>query len=199
MGLNKSRNVVFRLAGLFMLDAFGGGFIGQSLLAYWFHLKFGADPAVIGGVFFGVNLAFAVSSLAAARLAERIGLVNTMVWTHLPSNMLLLFVPLMPSMPLAAGLLIVRSMISNMDVPTRQSYLMAIVDEDERSAAAGVTSIARVAASSVAPSIAGSLLGLGWLGAPFWVAGVLKGGYDLILWRAFRAIKPPEEQAQGAP
>jgi MFS family permease len=194
MGLDRSRTVVLRLAGLFMLDSFGGGFIGQSLLAYWFHLRFGIDPATIGGVFFGLNLAFAASSLVAARLAERIGLVNTMVWTHLPSNILLLFVPLMPSLPLAAGLMIVRSMISNMDVPTRQSYLMAIVDPEERSAAAGVTSIARVAGSSVAPSIAGALLGLGWLGAPFWIAGVLKAGYDLILWRAFRAVRPPEEQ-----
>ncbi len=139
LGLGRSRGIVTRLSALFALDAFGGGFVPQSLMAYWFHLRFGVEPAVLGAVFFGANLLAAVSSLSAARIAARIGLINTMVFTHLPSNVLLILVPLMPTLPLAVACLLLRYTLSQMDVPTRQSYVMAVVEPGERSAAAGVT------------------------------------------------------------
>ncbi|HEX5692370.1 MAG TPA: hypothetical protein VFX76_20280, partial [Roseiflexaceae bacterium] len=135
-----------------------------------------------------------LSALAAARVARRIGLVNTMVWTHIPSNVLLMLVPLMPSLPLAIGVLLARFSISQMDVPTRQSYIMAVVAPDERSAAAGFTTIVRTLASAASPAISGALLGASFLSAPFFLAGALKIIYDLALWRSFRAIRPPEEQ-----
>lgn len=194
LGLTRSRGRVLGLSGLFALDAFAGGFIVQSLLAYWFHLRFGADAATLGTLFFGANLLAGVSSLLAARIAERIGLVNTMVFTHLPSNLLLMLVPLMPTLPLAAGLLLLRFSISQMDVPTRQSYTMAIVTPEERSAAAGVTGTARTVGASLAPGLAGLLLAQPTLmGAPLLIAGGLKVVYDLALLAAFRRIRPPEE------
>ena len=134
---------MLRLSVLFSIDAFGGGFIPQSLMAYWFHVQFGVEPAVLGAIFFGANLLAAVSSLSAARIAARFGLINTMVFTHLPSNILLILVPLMPTLPLAILVLLLRYSLSQMDVPTRQSYVMAVVEPDERSAAAGVTGVAR--------------------------------------------------------
>ena len=193
LGLHRSRAIVFRLARLFMVDAFAGGLVVQSLMAYWFHLRFGVDPGVLGGIFFGANILAGVSALVAARLAARFGLINTMVWTHIPSNVLLILVPLMPTLPLAIAVLLARFSISQMDVPTRQSYTMAVVAPDERSAAAGLTTITRTAAVAVAPSITGVLLGLGWWSAPFILAGGLKIAYDLALWRSFRALPPPEE------
>jgi MFS family permease len=165
----------------------------QSLIAYWFVVRFGADPALLGAIFFGANLLAGFSALAAARLAARIGLLNTMVWTHVPSNLLLMLVPLMPSLAWAIGLLLLRFSISQMDVPTRQSYLAAVVDPNERAAAAGVTTTARTAASALAPLLAGALFGAGMLSAPFVIAGGLKILYDLALYRAFRSLKPPEE------
>lgn len=195
LGLERSRGLVLHLAGLFALDAFAGGLIVQSLMAYWFSVRFGADPAQLGAIFFGANLFAGLSALAAARIATRVGLLNTMVWTHLPSNVLLMCIPLMPTLPLAIALLLARSSISQMDLPTRQSYLAAVVDPNERAAAAGVTTTARTAASATAPLVSGALLGLGALAAPFLLAGALKIVYDLALYRAFRGIKPPEEQA----
>jgi len=153
-GLHRSRGIVVRLAALFSLDAFGGGLVTQSLLAYWFHVRFGADPALLGAIFFGANILAAVSALSAARLAARIGLINTMVFTHLPSNVLLLLVPFMPNLPLAILVLLARFSISQMDVPTRQSYTIAVVDPDERSAAAGVTGIARTTGAALSPLVA---------------------------------------------
>jgi MFS family permease len=196
-GLHRSRGVVFRLAGLFVVDSFAGALVLQSLIAYWFYLKFGVSPAVLGAIFFGTNLFAAGSALAAARVARRIGLVNTMVFTHLPSNVFLALVPLMPSLPLAIAMLLLRSSISQMDVPTRQSYVMAVVDQDERSAASGVTIIARTFGSAFAPVLTGALLSASLLSAPFFLSGGLKVAYDLSLWRSFRAIKPPEEQARS--
>ncbi len=194
LGLHRSRRTVFRLAGLFSLDAFGGGFVIQSIVAYWFHLRFGVEPAALGGIFFGANLLAGLSSLLAARLAARIGLINTMVFTHLPSNILLILVPLMPTLPLAVAVLFVRFSISQMDVPTRQSYTIAVVDPDERSAAAGLTGIARTTGAAVSPVIAGALLGNPLLASvPFFLAGSLKIIYDLLLFVSFRALKPPEE------
>jgi MFS family permease len=193
-GLHRSRAIVLQLSGLFMLDAFAGGLVVQSLLAYWFNVRFGADPAVLGAIFFGANLFAGLSALAAARVAARIGLLNTMVWTHIPSNVLLMLVPLMPTLPLAIAVLLARFSISQMDVPTRQSYIVAVVDPDERSAATGVTTTARTTAAACAPFVSGALLGAAWLVAPFLIAGGLKIAYDLLLYRSFRALKPPEER-----
>ncbi len=193
-GLHRSRNVVLRLSGLFMLDAFAGGLVVQSLIAYWFHLRFGVEPALLGGIFFGANILAGFSALVAARVAARFGLINTMVWTHIPSNVLLMIVPLMPNLPLAIIVLLARFSISQMDVPTRQSYTMAVVDPDERSAAAGITTVARTAASALAPVLTGTLIGMSLLGAPFILSGGLKIVYDLALYRSFRAVKPPEER-----
>jgi MFS family permease len=195
-GLHRSRGVVFKLSALFALDAFGGGFIIQSIVAYWFYVRFGVEPAVLGSIFFGANILAGISALAAAKLADRIGLINTMVFTHIPSNILLVLVPLMPNLPLAITILWLRTSISQMDVPTRQSYTMAVVSPDERSAAAGVTAIARSIGASVTPSLAGVLLSNAMLlSMPFFLAGGLKIVYDLALYRSFRALKPPEERA----
>ena len=140
-----------KLSALFALDAFGGGFVIQSFAAYWFHLRFGVDPAMLGAIFFGANLLAGVSALLASRLAARFGLFNTMVFTHLPSNVLLILVPLMPTLPLAIAVLLLRFSISQMDVPTRQAYLMAVVRPDERSAAAGITGVARTIGAAISP------------------------------------------------
>ncbi len=194
IGLHRSRGIVLRLSALFALDAFAGGFIVQSLIAYWFQVRFGVEPAVLGGIFFGANILAGISALSAARIAALIGLINTMVVTHIPSNVLLILVPLMPNLPLAIIVLFARFSISQMDVPTRQSYTMAVVDPDERSAASGVTTIARSLGAAVAPSLAGILLGGPLLSAPFFIAGGLKIVYDLALYRSFRAMKAPEEK-----
>jgi MFS family permease len=193
-GLHRSRGTVARLSALFALDAFGGGFVIQGLLAYWFHLRFGVDAAALGGIFFGANVLAGVSALLADRIAARIGLIRTMVFTHVPSNLLLMLVPLMPTLGSAVALLLVRYSISQMDVPARQSYTMAVVDPDERSAASGVTTIARSVGALVSPALSGALLAVpALIGAPFLLAGGLKIAYDLLLYRAFRDHRPPEE------
>lgn len=193
-GLNRSRKVVYRLSLLFMLDAFAGGFVVQSLVALWFNRRYGVDPAVIGSIYLGANLFAGLSALAAARVAARFGLVNTMVFTHMPSNILLILVPLMPNLPLAIVVLLARFSISQMDVPTRQSYTVAVVDPEERSAANGVTSLARTTAAALSPGFTGALFNMGWLSAPFLIAGGLKLLYDGLLYRMFITVKPPEEQ-----
>lgn len=191
-GLHRSRGVVVRLSALFAVDAFAGGFVIQSLLAYWFYLRFGVSEAVLGSVFFIANLLAGLSALLASRLAARFGLINTMVFTHLPSNILLCLVPFMPSLPWALAVLLVRFTISQMDVPTRQSYTMAVVDPDERSAASGVTTIARSLGAALSPALSGALLATS-LHAPFLLAGTLKIIYDVLLYRSFKALKPGEE------
>ncbi|HEV8546059.1 MAG TPA: MFS transporter [Candidatus Limnocylindrales bacterium] len=197
LGLGRSKGIVARLSALFALDAFGGGFIPQSLMAYWFHLRYGVEPAVLGGIFFSANLLAAVSSLSASRIAARIGLVNTMVFTHLPSNVLLILVPLMPNLPLAIAVLLLRFSLSQMDVPTRQSYVMAVVEPDERSAAAGVTGIARTTGAALSPALSAPLVGTAALASvPFFLAGGLKIAYDLLLYRAFRSGRAPDERAR---
>jgi predicted MFS family arabinose efflux permease len=198
LGLHRSRGVVFKLASLFMLDSFGGGLVVQSLMAYWFHARFGVEPALLGTIFFGANLFAGVSALAAARIASRIGLVNTMVVTHLPSNVFLMLVPFMPNLGLAIAMLLLRFSLSQMDVPTRQSYTMAVVDPDERSAAAGLTSVARTIAGAGAPLLTGVLFNASLWGAPFVLSGLLKSAYDLTLYGSFRAVKPPEERRETA-
>ena len=197
LGLHRSSGVVLRLSGLFALDAFGGGFVLQSLVAYWFHVRFGTGEAMLGAIFFGANLLAGVSALAASAIAARIGLVNTMVFTHLPSNILLTLVPLMPTLPLAIAVLLARFSISQMDVPTRQSYTMAIVSPEERSAAAGITGTARTVGASLSPIFAGLLLGSASLmSGLFYAAGGLKVVYDLLLLNAFRHLRPPEERGE---
>ena len=193
-GLTKSQAIVARLSGLFALDAFGGAFVLQSFMAYWFHVRYNVDPGILGSIFFGANILAGFSALLASRIAQRFGLINTMVYTHIPSNILLILVPLMPNLPLAIGVLLARFSISQMDVPTRQSYTMAVVSPEERSAAAGITGIARSVGSSVAPALAGAMLSAGWLSAPFITAGVLKIVYDLALYRSFVQVRPPEER-----
>jgi len=193
-GLHRSRGAVMRLSALFALDSFAGGFVIQSLMALWFHIRFGFDVAALGALFFAANLVAGVSALFAARIAARIGLVNTMVVTHLPSNVMLALVPLMPNATAAVALLLVRFTISQMDVPTRQSYTMAIVDPDERSAAAGITGIARSVGASISPALSGILMAsASLLSAPFYIAGGLKIVYDLLVYRGFKSHKPPEE------
>jgi MFS family permease len=195
LGLHRSRGIVLKLSALFGLDAFAGGFVVQSLIAYWFHIRFGVEPAALGAIFFGANVLAGISALAAAWVAARIGLVNTMVFTHLPSNLLLMLVPLMPNLPLAIIVLFMRFSISQMDVPPRQSYTMAVVAPDERSAAAGVTGIARSVGAAISPTFAGAFLSNPvLLGAPFFMAGGLKLIYDILLYRNFREIKQREQE-----
>jgi MFS family permease len=195
LGLGRSKGVVLKLSVLFSIDAFGGGFIPQSLMAYWFHLQYGADPALLGLIFFAANLLAAASSLLAAPIAARIGLLNTMVFTHLPSNLLLILVPLMPNLQLAIAVLLLRFTLSQMDVPTRQSYVMAVVDSDERSAAAGVTGVARTTGAAISPSFSTVLMAsAGYAALPFYLAGGFKILYDLLIYREFSAVKPPEER-----
>ena len=189
LGLGPSRRIVLRLAGLFALDSFAGGFVIQSFAAYWFYLRFGANPATLGAIFFGANLLAGLSALLAARLAARFGLVRTMVFTHLPSNVLLILVPLMPTLALATLALFMRFSISQMDVPTRQSYLMAVVRPEERSAAGGVTGVARTIGAAVAPVFAGLLFAQpALINVPFFVAGTLKIVYDVLLYRGFARL-----------
>jgi MFS family permease len=196
-GLHRSGRVVAELSSLFALDAFGGGFVVQSIVALWFHTRWGVEPGLLGAIFFGANALAGLSGLVAARLAARIGLIETMVVTHIPSNVLLILVPLMPTLPLAIGVLLARFAISQMDVPTRQSYTMAVVDPDERSAAAGITGMARSAGAAAAPALATPLVAVPLLagGLPFVIAGSLKIAYDLLLWRRFRSQRPTEEPA----
>ena len=197
LGLHGSQKIVLRLAALFSLDAFAGGFVIQSLIALWFNQKFGVEPGVLGAIFFGANILAGISALSAAWVASKIGLINTMVFTHLPSNVLLILVPFMPSLGLAISLLLLRFSISQMDVPTRQSYTMAVVAPDERSAASGITGVARTVGASLSPTITGVFLSNpALLGLPFVISGGLKIVYDLALYINFRAMKPPEEQSQ---
>ncbi len=193
-GLDRSRDVVMKLSALFALDSFAGGFVIQSFTAYWFYLRFGISPATIGAIFFGANILAGLSALAAARLAERFGLINTMVGTHLPSNVLLILVPMMPTLPLAVVVLLLRFSISQMDVPARQSYIMAVVTPEERSAAGGVTGVARTLGAAISPLFVGLLFARpGLVDVPFFIAGTLKIVYDLLLYRSFVAVRPLEE------
>ncbi len=196
-GITRSRSVVLKLSSLFALDSFAGGFVVQSFAAYWFYLRFGVEPATLGAIFFWANVFAGISALVASRLAGRIGLVRTMVFTHLPSNVLLILVPLMPSLPLAVLVLLLRFSISQMDVPARQSYIMAVVPAEERSAAGGFTGVARTTGAAISPLFVGFLFAKpSLISAPFFIAGTLKIVYDLLLYKAFVAIQPPEEQSR---
>ena len=193
-GVGRSHRIVLKLSGLFALDSFAGGFVVQSFAAYWFYLRFGANPATLGAIFFWANLLAGISALLASRLAGRIGLVKTMVVTHLPSNVLLILVPLMPTLAWAVFILLVRFSISQMDVPTRQSYTMAVVSPEERAAAAGITGVARTTGAAISPLFAGFLFGRpSLINVPFFLAGGLKIVYDLLLYRVFAEVAPHEE------
>lgn len=193
-GIARSRNVVLKLSGLFALDSFAGGFVVQSFAAYWFYLRFGVQPAALGAIFFWANVFAGISALLATRLAAHIGLVRTMVVTHLPSNILLILVPLMPNLPLAVLMLLLRFSISQMDVPTRQSYTMAVVPPEERSAAGGFTGVARTTGAAISPLLAGFLFARpSLISAPFFIAGTLKIIYDILLYYSFQKLRPPEE------
>src|ERR1700694_1370033 len=195
LGISRSRHVVGKLASLFALDAFAGGFVVQSFAAYWFYLRFGVDSGTLGVIFFWANIFAGISALLASRLASRFGLINTMVVTHLPSNILLILVPLMPNLSLAVLVLLVRFSISQMDVPTRQSYTMAVVSAEERSAAAGITSVARTTGAAISPLFVGLMFARhSLINVPFFIAGTLKIVYDLLLYKEFSAIQPPEER-----
>jgi hypothetical protein len=184
--------IVERLASLFALDAFAGGFIVQAFIAYWFSVRFGAGAQTIGPLLFGANLLAAASYLLAARVAARIGLLNTMVFTHLPSNVLLCALPFMPSFSLAAAVLLLRSALSQMDVPTRQAYTLSLVPPYDRARAAGVTAAVRPAAASIAPVLTGIAFQLAAAGLPFVLAGVIKIAYDLSLLATFRNVAADE-------
>lgn len=191
--LKQARQAVFKLAALFCIDSFGGGFVVQSMLALWMFQKFQLSTAVAGGIFLWTGLFSAFSYLVAVRIAKKIGLVNTMVFTHLPSSLCLVAMPLAPDLGSVIALLLIRGALSQMDVPTRSSYVMAIVPPAERAAAAAMTSVPRSLAASAGPLIAGYLLSKSSFGWPLIVAGVLKIIYDLLLLAMFRAVKPPEE------
>lgn len=194
--LQESRKRVVTLAALFSLDAFGGGFVVQSLVALWLYQRFGLSTAVTGTIFFWTGVLTAISYLVAVRIADRIGLVKTMVFTHLPSSVCLILIPFMPHVGYAIALLLVRSALSQMDVPTRSSYVMAIVPPQERAAAASITSVPRSLASAASPALAGWLLGMSAFGWPLIAGGVLKIIYDLLLLTMFEKVRPPEEHAQ---
>jgi predicted MFS family arabinose efflux permease len=196
--LTRSKARVYGLAALFSVDAFGGGFIVQSMIALWLYQRHGVTPGEAGTIFFFMSLLSAVSFLIAVRIANRIGLVNTMVFTHIPSNLCLVAIPFTDSLAVIVALLLVRSLLSQMDVPTRSSYVMAIVMPEERPAAASITSVPRSLASAASPFLAGYMLGLSSFGWPLLFAGVIKTAYDLMLLATFRKIRPPEEEPTSA-
>jgi predicted MFS family arabinose efflux permease len=196
--LKKSKKTVYTLAALFSLDAFGGGFVVQSMVALWLYQNFSMSLAAAGTLFFWTGVLTAISYLVAVRIAHRFGLVNTMVFTHIPSSLCLIAIPFMPTLNYVIVLLFVRSALSQMDVPTRSSYVMSIVPPEERPAAASITSVPRSLASAVSPFLAGYLLGVSSFGWPLLVAGVLKIVYDGLLLATFRKVRPPEEHASIA-
>ncbi len=192
--LGPSRAIVYRLAALFCVDSFSGGLIVQSMLALWLFQTFGLSLAAAANLFFWTNLCAAASMFAAVPLANRIGLVRTMVFTHLPSSLCLIVIPFIPNLPVVVALLVLRSLLSQMDVPTRNSYVMAVVTPAERPAAASLTSVPRSLASAVGPMIAGYLYLLSGFGWPLLIGGLLKSGYDLALLAMFSHVRPPEER-----
>lgn len=199
LGLVRSRGIVVRLSALFALDSFAGGLVVQGFLAYWFATRFGLEAAAVGALFAAGSVLGAISFPIAARLADRFGLIRTMVFTHIPASLLLIGMAVTPPSlaPLAAVLYLARALLASMDVPTRQSYVMAVVDPVERTATAGITSLARSAAQSAAPLVAGVALAPLGLGAPLIACGVLKIAYDLALFGAFRSLPTPEEAVRS--
>lgn len=190
----ESKRIVWRISGLFLIDSFAGGFLGTALLSYFFYQRFGVDAGTLAILFFCARSANAISHLGAAWLAKHLGLINTMVFTHIPSSLALIAMAFAPTFEMAAGLFLLRELLVEMDVPTRQSYVMAVVKPEERTYASGITSLVRLGGWAIGPFFAGALMQGATLAVPLIVAGVMKIGYDLLLWRAFRKVKPPEEQ-----
>jgi MFS family permease len=194
----KSSKIVGRLSGLFAVDSFAGGFVIQSIVSFWFFSKFDIELTTLSYIFSFAGVLTAFSFLAAAKIADKIGLVNTMVFTHIPSNVLLILVGFAPTLPLAIAFYLGRMALSQMDVPTRQSYIVAVVSEEERTAAAAITNISRNISQAISPSLTGSVLQLlPLLSAPFVLGGMLKIAYDLALYFKFRNIQPAGEKASG--
>ena len=199
LAIHRSRRTVATLSGLFVLDSTAGGFVVQSYLAFWFAERFGATPGTVGLLFAATNVLAALSFPVAAWLAGRIGLIRTMVYTHIPANVFLVAAALAPTLPAAVGLMLARAALSSMDVPARQSYTMAIVDPDERTATAGVTSLARSTGQVIGPALAGALLVPVGVGVPLIAAGLLKTAYDLSLYAVFSSHPAPDEMPRGVP
>ncbi|NDF35112.1 MAG: MFS transporter [Nitrosopumilaceae archaeon] len=191
----KSKQIILKMSSLFALDSFAGGFVIQSIVSFWFFTKFGIDLGTISIIFSVAGVFTAISFLFAARLADKIGLINTMVFTHIPSNVLLVLLAFAPSLPLAMGLYLARMGLSQMDVPTRQAYIVAVVNENERVAAAGVTNTSRNIAQAISPSITGIIIQSFWFSAPFVIGGLLKIAYDLGVFINFGKIKPENENS----
>jgi len=189
----ESKPFVYRMSALFSVDAFAGGFVGQSILSYYFYERYSLNLTSLGLLFSASQIVTALSFLLAARFAQRFGLVNTMVFSHIPSNILLAAIPFAPTAGPAVIVLLCRQSLSQMDVPTRQSFLMSMVPERDRTPAAGFTNVTRTTSQSISPSLAGYLISSLWIGSPFLVAGLLKIGYDTMLYRVFRRSKPPQE------
>jgi len=194
----QSRRVITRLSLLFWLDSFAGGFLPSALIAFWFFKRFGLGEQLLGPLFFATHIANAFSYVLAARLSHRIGLIRTMVFTHIPASLCLIAIPFAPTVTWAVALYVIRECLVEMDVPTRQSYVLAVVSPSERTIASGVTNLTRLVAWSMAPSLAGFTMRSLALSFPLFLGGGLKIVYDLILYRAFRHIKPPEEDVKGA-
>ena len=189
----QSKNIVIKLSGLFAVDSFAGGFVIQSIVSFWFFTRFGADLTTLSYIFSIAGVLTAFSFIAAAKIADKIGLINTMVFTHIPANIIIILLAFAPTLPIAITLYLVRMTLSQMDVPTRQSYIVAVVSEQERTTAAGITNISRNITQAVSPSLTGIIIYTFTLSAPFIIGGVLKIAYDIALYGNFRKIKPSEE------
>jgi len=190
---SKSKQIVLKMSSLFALDSFAGGFVIQSLVAFWFFTKFGVDLTTLSIIFSVAGVLTAVSFIFAAKIADKIGLINTMVFTHIPSNILLILVAVAPTFQIALVLYLARMSLSQMDVPTRQAYIVAVVEENERTAAAGITNTSRNIAQSISPSITGTIIQSLWFSAPFVIGGLLKIVYDVGIYVNFKKIKPSHE------
>ena len=191
-----SKNIVGKLSGLFAIDSFAGGFVIQSIVSFWFFTKFGADLTTLSYIFSVAGILTAFSFIASAKIADKVGLINTMVFTHIPSNILIILVAVAPSLPVAIAFYLIRMALSQMDVPTRQSYIVAVVNEEERTAAAGITNISRNISQAISPSLTGIIINTFTLSSPFIIGGLLKIAYDIALYVNFRKIKPPEEEEE---
>ena len=192
----ESKSIITKLASLFAVDSFAGGFVIQSIISFWFFTKFGADLLSLSFIFSIAGVLTAFSFIAASKIADKIGLINTMVFTHIPSNILLVLVAFAPTFPLAIAFYLARMALSQMDVPTRQSYIVAVVREEERTAATGITNTSRNVAQAISPSITGVIIQSLSLSSPFVIGGLLKIVYDIAIYLNFRKIKPPEEQSR---
>jgi MFS family permease len=189
-----SKNIVGKLSGLFAIDSFAGGFVIQSIVSFWFFTKFGADLTTLSYIFSVAGILTAFSFIVSAKIADKVGLINTMVFTHIPSNILIILVAFAPSLSVAIAFYLIRMALSQMDVPTRQSYIVAVVNEEERTAAAGITNISRNISQAISPSLTGIIINTFTLSTPFIIGGLLKIAYDIALYVNFRKIKPPEEE-----